>query len=115
MHIGITALKILENGEFIIGAGNGKVTQAKLVVICRMGSNLEMLQENGPQMCKKKLLLLFTCFYLKNYFYNNHLKIGTRGQVTSILVNCEDVLVGSTMNEIYYGRIGALDGTKMLL
>jgi WD40 repeat protein len=74
----------------VVGAGNGIVTQSKLILVCKGGTPVELLQEYGPQM-------------------------QARGQVTSILINCTDVLVGSTMNEIYYARLGCLDGTKMLL
>lgn len=86
---GVTALKILESGDFIVGAGNGKVTQGKLIIMCSEGKPNDMISEYGPQM-------------------------RVRGQVTSILLSCEDVLVGSTMNEIYYARLGCLDGTKMV-
>jgi len=88
--LGVTALKILTSGDFIIGAGNGTVAQARLATVCKRGVPLETFQEYGSQMC-------------------------VRGNVTSIMINSEDVLVGSTMSEIYYSKLGSLDGSKMLL
>jgi len=87
---GVTAMQILKSGDFIIGGGNGVVSQSRMKTICKGGAPEEIFEEYGPQM-------------------------SVRGQVTSIALNCEDVLVGSTMNEIYYARLGFLDGTKMLV
>jgi len=86
----VTALKILDNGDFLVGAGNGLVTEAKLIMHCKGGTPEELLQEYGPQM-------------------------QVRGQVTSLLISCTDVLVGSTMSEVYYARLGCLDRSQMLL
>jgi len=101
-------MKILASGDFLIGTGAGLVVQVKESfqhcsrtllnlmefqahpkTICRRGEALEVLNEYGPQMC-------------------------VRGSVTSILTSGEVILVGSSMNEVYYAKLGCLDKGKML-
>lgn len=89
IDVGVTALQILENGDMIVGAGNGTVAQSTLKMICRGGEQALVMKEYGPQMC-------------------------VRGQATSIAVCCQDVFVGSTLNEVYHSKLGGLDHSKML-
>lgn len=93
---GITALRLQPTPEepemvkFLIGAGNGIVTEGVVRQICRPNGGPDyVIQEMGNQMC-------------------------ARGTVTTLLVKDQDVLVGSTMNEIYSTRLGCLDKPRML-
>lgn len=87
---GVSALKMLDKDTFLIGGGNGIVTEGVVKMVCRPNGFPDfVMQERGPRMC-------------------------ARGTVTTLLVKDQDLLVGSTMNEIYSTRLGCLDKPRML-